>query len=168
MNGGAAALPEDGTARPQPVLTLPVPKRTKAEKPGRCGDRLLEKYFHFLPVWLSGLSEQSHTQQKTPICGLAHLPISYFSFVKNDQTPQTTRHLTRKRFSFFCVWRTHQNCMTLYDHCINLKTQPKTVTASVFASCGPLTHLFFFTVSIVSTVWVKVQTPKQMFVDSHI
>jgi hypothetical protein len=108
-NGGATALLEDGTARRQPILTLPVPKRTKAEKPGRCGDRLLEKYFHFLPVWSSGLSEQSHTQQKKPICGLAHLPISYFSFVKNDQTPQTTRQLTRKRFSFFVCLANHSN-----------------------------------------------------------
>ena len=67
-------------------------------------------------------------------------------------------------FIFLCVWRNtetlYDSVSLLYDFCIHLKTQRKAIATSVFVSCEPLTRLFFFTVSIVSTVWVKVQTQK--------
>ena len=49
---------------------------------------------------------------------------------------------------------------SLYHHCVTFREPPKssvTLNGGVVGSKG---CLFYFDVSIVSTVWVKVQTPK--------
>ena len=77
--------------------------------------------------------------------------------IRHPRQPDT---LLEKDFHFF-VSGEHIKTVWLCMITVSIwKTQPKTVTASVFASCGPLTHLFFFTVSIVSTVWGQSKNSK--------